>query len=169
MKNLILTGFMGTGKSTVGRILARRLGFRYADLDALIVERAGLSINDIFARYGEPHFRALETGVIRDISSHEGAVVSTGGGAVISPVNRELLHTAGVVVNLYATVEEICERLREDCERPLLREGRSRERVSAMMAEREPFYADADLRIDTTGKTVEDVVAVIIKFLGTKG
>ena len=169
MKNVILTGFMGTGKSTVGQILAQRLGFRYADLDALIVERAGLPINDIFARYGEPHFRALETETIRDVISHEGVVVSTGGGAVISAVNRELLHAAGAMINLYATVEEVCDRLRDDCERPLLKEGRSRERVSAMMAEREPFYADADLRIDTTGKTVEDVVAEIVKFLGMKG
>lgn len=169
MKNVILTGFMGTGKSTVGHILARRLGLRYADLDALIVDRAGLSINDIFARYGEPHFRALETEVIRGVVSHEGAVLSTGGGAVISPVNRELLHAAGVVINLYATVDEICERLRDDCERPLLKDGRPQERVSAMMAEREPFYADADLRIDTTGKTVEDVVAEIIEFLGIVG
>ena len=169
MRNVILTGFMGSGKSTVGQCLAKRLGSRYVDLDALIVSRAGASINDIFARNGEPYFRQLETEAIRSISACKGLVVSTGGGAVISPLNRELLHAAGVVVHLTASIEEIAARLASDTERPLLREGRSPERLAALLAEREPMYADADLRIDTTGKSVEDVVAEIACFLETKG
>ncbi|MBT1076588.1 shikimate kinase [Geobacter grbiciae] len=165
VRNVILTGFMGTGKSSVGRLLAHRLGFRYCDLDALIVEGEGVSINEIFARHGEPHFRALETEAVRSVSREERCVVSTGGGAVISPENRCLLREAGVVVNLTATVEEVCRRLREETDRPLLKDDRSGERIAAMMAEREQFYADAELRIDTTGKSVEDVVAEITGYL----
>lgn len=168
VRNVILTGFMGTGKSSVGRLLADRLGFRYRDLDALIVEEEGISINEIFARHGELRFRALETEAVRRMAQEERCVVSTGGGAVISPENRRLLREAGVVVNLTASVDEVCRRLREDTDRPLLKDDRSGERIAAMMAEREQFYADAELRIDTTGKSVEDVVAEIIGYLEGK-
>lgn len=169
MRNIILTGFMGTGKSSVGKLLAEQLGFSYLDLDALIVADAGITINEIFARHGEPHFRSLETDTVRRIGDEERCVVSTGGGAVVSAENRRLLRQAGWVINLAATVEEICLRLRDDTDRPLLRDDRSGGRVAAMMAEREPFYADADLRIDTTGKSVEDVVAEIVRFLEARG
>lgn len=169
MRNVVLTGFMGCGKSTVGRMLAQQLGRRYADLDALIVAREGATINDIFARQGESYFRQAETEAIQSIVAENGLVVSTGGGAVISPLNRELLHDAGVVVNLTADITTIAARLEGDMERPLLQEGRSAERLAVLLAEREAMYADADLRIDTTGKSVEDVVAEIVSFLETKG
>ncbi|AJE02905.1 shikimate kinase [Geobacter pickeringii] len=169
MRNVVLTGFMGCGKSTVGQMLAERLGCRYADLDALIVSREGASINNIFARHGESYFRQAETETIRGIVALNGLVVSTGGGAVISPLNRELLHAAGVVINLTADITTITARLESDTDRPLLREGRSAERLAALLAEREAMYADADLRIDTTGKSVEDVVAEVISFLEAKG
>lgn len=94
-RNVVLTGFMGTGKSTVGKLLARRLGYRFSDLDALIVERAGISINEIFERYGEQRFRELETEAIRSLGGVSGRVVATGGGAVIAPRNRVLLREAG--------------------------------------------------------------------------
>lgn len=168
MRNVVLTGFMGTGKSSVGRLLADRLGFSYRDLDALIVAEEGISINEIFARHGEPLFRALETEVVRRMAREERCVVSTGGGAVIATENRRLLRQAGVVVNLTASVDEVCRRLREETDRPLLKDDRSGERIAAMMAEREQFYADAELRIDTTGKSVEDVVAEIIRYLEGK-
>jgi shikimate kinase len=168
VRNVVLTGFMGTGKSSVGRLLADRLGFRYCDLDALIVAEEGMSINHIFARYGEPRFRAIETEAVRRMAHVERCVVSTGGGAVIAPENRRLLREAGVVVNLTASVDEVCRRLREETDRPLLKDDRSGERIAAMMEEREQFYADAELRIDTTGKSVEDVVAEIIGYLGGK-
>lgn len=165
MRNLILTGFMGTGKSTVGKILAERLVFRYCDLDAQIVAETGLTINEIFSRYGEEHFRSLETDRIRSLANSVGFVVSTGGGAVIAAINRRLLHEAGIVINLTASTGAILDRLRGECERPLFQRNRSPEALAAMLAEREPFYADADLRIDTTGKTVEDVVAEILRFI----
>lgn len=169
MRNIVLTGFMGTGKSSVGRLLAQRLGFRYCDLDARIVEEEGISINEIFSRHGESHFRALETLAVRRLAQEQQCVVSTGGGAVIAPENRRLLMEAGVVVNLTASVDEICRRLREETDRPLLRDNRSGEHIERMLAEREPYYAHAELRIDTTGKSVEDVVAEIIVYLKERG
>lgn len=169
MRNIVLTGFMGTGKSSVGRLLAQRLGFRFCDLDARIVEEQGISINEIFSRHGEPHFRALETAAVRRLAREQQNVISTGGGAVIAPENRQLLMETGVVVNLTASVEEICRRLREETDRPLLQENRSEERIERMLADREPYYAHAELRIDTTGKSVEDVVAEIIVYLEERG
>lgn len=164
-RNVVLTGFMGTGKSTVGKLLARRLGYRFSDLDALIVEQAGISINEIFERYGEQRFRELETEAIRSLGGVSGRVVATGGGAVIAPRNRVLLREAGLVVNLTASLEVILCRLNGDQERPLLKSNNTPEALAALMAARENAYADADLRIDTAGKSVEDVVTEIATFV----
>lgn len=164
-RNVILTGFMGTGKSTVGILLAKRLGYCFRDLDALIVERAGISINEIFERYGEPRFRELETEAIRSLRGVSRHVVATGGGAVIAPLNRSLLREAGLVVNLTASLEVILDRLKGDRQRPLLRSNNTPEALGALMAGRENAYADADLRIDTAGKSVEDVVTEIATFV----
>lgn len=168
MKNVILTGFMGSGKSTVGRIVARRLGYEFRDLDAVIIEEAGLTINDIFARHGEPHFRAVESCAVAKVAGQGGLVIATGGGAVINPENRRMFRSSGIIINLTASVETIIERLRDDSSRPLLN-GPDREgRISRLLMEREPFYADADIRIDTTGKKVEDVAAEILAYLKRK-
>ncbi len=164
-RNVVLTGFMGTGKSTVGKLLAKRLGYCFSDLDALIVGRAGISINEIFERYGEQRFRELETEAIRFLCGVSGRVVATGGGAVIAPRNRELLRKAGLVVNLTASLEVILCRLKGDRERPLLKSNNTPEALAALMAGREDAYADADLRIDTAGKSVEDVVTEIATFV----
>lgn len=165
MKNVFLTGFMGTGKSSVGKILAERLGCQFIDLDALIVAEAGMSIKEIFAAQGEPYFRALEADMVRRLVSEKGAVVSTGGGVVIDPENRRRMRAHGVVVNLTATAQAIRERLAADNERPLLQDDNSLEKIVSMLAEREPFYRDADIRIDTTGKGVDDIVSQILVWL----
>jgi len=165
MKNVFLTGFMGTGKSSVGKILAERLGCQFIDLDALIVAEAGMSIKEIFAAQGEPYFRALEADLVRRLVSEKGAVVSTGGGVVIDPENRRRMRENGVVVNLTATAQAIRERLAADNERPLLQNDNSLEKIASMLAEREPFYRDADIRIDTTGKDVDDIVLQILVWI----
>lgn len=165
MKNVFLTGFMGTGKSSVGKILAERLGCQFIDLDALIVAEAGISIKEIFAAQGESYFRALEADMVRRLVSEKGAVISTGGGVVIDPENRRWMREHGVVVNLTATAHAIRERLAADNERPLLQNDNSLEKIVSMLAEREPFYRDADIRIDTTGKGVEDIVLQILVWL----
>lgn len=169
VKNIILTGFMGTGKSSVGRLLAKRLGFRLVDLDAEIVRVAGCSINEIFAESGEEEFRRLESAQLDRLARGPRTVLSTGGGAVKNPDNRRLMHDAGAVINLTASVDAICARLVDDSARPLLRENRSPDFVARMLAEREQYYADADVRIDTSGKSVGEVVEEILVWLKRVG
>jgi len=165
LKNIFLTGFMGCGKTSVGRVLSERLGFEFIDLDQAIVNQAGMSVKEIFASKGEPAFRELESRVLAQLAERSCVVVSTGGGAVIATLNRELMRGSGSIVNLTATVEAIAARLTGDSERPLLQGDASSERIEAMLTGREEFYADADLRIDTTGKPVETVAAEIIDAL----
>lgn len=153
-----MTGFMGTGKSSVGVKLAQVLGYGYCDLDFSITKRAGKSVNEIFAEDGECRFRDLETELISEMTEIDRQVISTGGGAVIRKENRELLRSIGIVINLVASPEEVFLRIKSDASRPLLKNKMSVETIAEMLQEREPFYADADLRIDTVGKNVEDVV-----------
>jgi shikimate kinase len=163
--SIILTGSMGSGKTSVGKILAARLKFAFNDLDALIVEQAGKSINQLFADEGEETFRDRETAALSALVGRQAMVLSTGGGVVIRESNRRLLRAAGLVVNLTASVETLVKRLARANDRPLLCGERSlEERIKQIMTEREPFYAEADIRIDTTGKTLEDVAAVILEF-----
>ncbi|MEA5113509.1 MAG: shikimate kinase [Geobacteraceae bacterium] len=165
MTNIILTGFMGTGKSSVGKLLAKRLGYRFRDMDDMIVSRQNMSINEIFEKYGEIHFRTLEAEAIRSISEERGMVVSTGGGAVISKENRNMFRNIGLIVNLSASPEVILERLAQDDGRPLLSGSKDIATIDRLMKEREPFYSDADIRIDTTGKKLDDVAREILAFL----
>jgi shikimate kinase len=168
-ESIILTGPMGSGKTSVGRLLARRLGYQFQDLDALIVEQAGKNINRIFADDGEAAFRNRETALLSTLVGRCGMVLSTGGGVVIRETNRKLLHAAGLVVNLVATVDALVSRLAQANDRPLLKGGEALDvRIERIMTERAQFYADADIRIDTTGKTLEDVAAEILVFYAEK-
>ena len=149
----------------MGRELSGSLGYRFLDLDEAIVAEAGVSVKEIFASQGEPAFRRLESLVLQRIAADAAVVVSTGGGAVLSPANRAAMRDSGCIVNLTATVEAIATRLAGDSERPLLEGDASFERIQSMLETREPFYADADLRVDTTNKTVAAVAAEIINAL----
>ncbi len=168
MRNIILTGFMGTGKSSIGVELAKILGYRYCDLDSLISEQAGMTISQIFDNYGEEYFRDMESNVIERVATMKNLVISSGGGAVIREKNRELLRSSGVIVNLIASSEEIISRLSADTSRPLLKDNMSLEKIGMMLRAREPFYAESDIRIDTTGKKVEDVTREIVTYLKGK-
>ncbi|MDD2310704.1 MAG: shikimate kinase [Desulfuromonadaceae bacterium] len=160
---LILTGFMGSGKSTVGRIVAERLGCRFVDLDTEIVTAAGCSINDLFVRDGEDGFRKLESFQLEQVlTAGEASVIATGGGAVISAQNRALMRSRGVIINLKVTLQQLLSRLNGCSDRPLLAGGDAAKRAASLMDEREQYYADADIRIDTDGKSVEDVAAEIL-------
>ena len=165
MKNIFLTGFMGCGKTSVGRVLSERLGYRFVDLDEAIVREAGASVKEIFASRGEPVFRRLESEALQKVASCSGVVVSTGGGAVLAQPNRAIMRGAGSIVNLTASVEAIAARLSGDSERPLLEGDASLDRIRNMLETREQFYADADLRIDTSAKTVAAVAAEILELL----
>lgn len=164
-RSVILTGFMGSGKSSVGRVLARRMGLPLIDLDEVIVAAAGKTINAIFAEEGEPAFRALESVCLARVLESGGGVVATGGGAVVAEQNRELMRRYGVVINLTASLPRLLERLAGSGERPLYNGERPEERVQRLLEEREQFYAAADIRIDTDVKSVEDVAAEILRYL----
>jgi shikimate kinase len=168
MSNVILTGFMGTGKSTVGRILASRLGYSFVDTDNCIIEREGCSVTDIFAGKGETYFREVERDVLACVLKQDNQVISTGGGAVILSENRRTMRLSGFVVNLIATPDRILGRLGQEAARPLLHGAKNIEFIEKMLSEREQYYVDSDIRIDTSGKNVEDVVREILLFLETR-
>lgn len=162
---LILTGFMGSGKSSVGKVLARRLDCPFVDLDAEIVAAAGCSINEIFARAGEAAFRELESRCLTEVLRRGGAVIATGGGVVIAAGNRALMRSAGVVVNLGVSLAQVLDRLKGNSDRPLLAGDDAANRAKLLMEERQQFYLDSDIRIDTDGKSVEDVAAEILRYV----
>ena len=152
---IYLTGFMASGKSTVGPLLADRLGYRFVDLDWLVEAQTGRSVPDLFAE-GEAVFRAAEASALRETTGGEGLVVSTGGGTLIDPPNIHVARGAGPVVWLRTSVPVILDRVGGATGRPMLagRDGhplrgeRLRSRVTDLLAAREPFYAQADLVVD---------------------
>ncbi len=156
--NIILTGFMGTGKTTIGRALASRLGLRFLDTDAEIERRAGASVSEIFTRHGEGHFRDLERQLCRELVTQRGAVVATGGGMPLDPENRKLLNSAGIVVCLRCSADEILTRVCRNEKRPMI-EGEDRiQRVKALLREREAAYVSFAYHVDTTDSLVERAV-----------
>ncbi|MCC6763181.1 MAG: shikimate kinase [Deltaproteobacteria bacterium] len=163
---VVLMGFMGTGKSEVGRRLAQRLGRSFVDTDQSIEERAGKRIAAIFADEGEAAFRRLEREAVADAVGRGGAVIAVGGGAVIDPDNVRRLRDAGVLVHLTARPEIILRRVGAGVNRPLLR-GDPRTAVTRLLAERGPVYAAAaDVTIDTSERSAEQVVEEIQQALG---
>jgi shikimate kinase len=165
---IVLIGFMGTGKTTVGRLLAGRLGWRFVDLDRAIEEQAGVSIPEIFRTRGEPAFRQLEAEALeRALGEGDGkTVLATGGGAACREPNLTMMLTRGQVVGLAVTPEEALRRAGPASGRPMLDGPQDRlASATALLAEREPFYARAPVRIDTVGKTPERVVAEVLAAL----
>jgi shikimate kinase len=168
---VVLTGFMGTGKSTVGRLLAKRLGFGFLDLDELIEKEAGMPIKEIFSSHGEARFREFEAQAIERLASGElGAalVISTGGGAVVRERNRSLLRGFGVLVCLKASPEEILKRVGNRPERPLLFGPDREEKLHSLLSERHLAYMDCDLEVDTTGLRPEEVAGIIQAYLASQ-
>ena len=164
MKNLVLIGFMGTGKSAVGRAVAQRLGRPFIDLDERIETREGRAIAEIFRDQGEPYFRDVESSVIAEAAAQEGAVIATGGGAVLRPQNVERLKANGVLICLRADAETIAKRISRKPSRPLLAgEGDVRERIERLLSQRAPAYAVADVTIDSDDHPVDRVVEEVLR------
>lgn len=161
-KNIILVGFMGTGKSAVAAVLADKLGWSMVDTDERIVSEAGMSIPDIFERFGEPRFRELESEVLRRVTMQNRQVIATGGGAVLAEQNRRQMLENGLVVALVADPETIIQRVGADANRPLLK-GDARKRVYEMMEQRKDAYRFAPVTIDTTGKSIGQVADLILR------
>lgn len=166
-----LIGLPGSGKSTVGRQLARRLGVAFIDSDQVIEERMGCSIRAFFDREGEDRFRDLEQSVIDELTAaHSGAVLSTGGGAVLRPANRWCLHQRGSVVYLRSSPEEIFRRIRNDKTRPLLQVANPLEQLRHLYMQRDPLYRETAHYVIETGRpSVATLVNMITMQLELSG
>ncbi|MEE8167723.1 MAG: shikimate kinase [Candidatus Hydrothermarchaeales archaeon] len=163
MKNIVLTGFMGSGKSAVGKRLAQRLGTKVIDTDDLIEERACTSITSIFSEHGEKHFRELEKSVVKDVSQLDNRVIITGGGVVLDPENIENLKRNGVIVYLPVEPDVAYERVKRRTHRPLLQVEDPLKTIKELMEYRAQFYANNDYEIDTFKLTVDEVVENILR------
>ena len=160
LKNVVLTGFMGTGKSVVGRLLAARLGFEFVDTDELIESRHG-PIREIFAESGETAFRSAEREIAEALSGVGGHVIATGGRLMLDERNATLLGEGSRVFCLVASPDEIISRLGSSDERPLLAGADRVRRIVDLLAERQPLYERFE-QIDTDGKTPDEVVSTIV-------
>ncbi len=159
---------MGTGKTTAGRILARRLGYAFADVDEEIEREQGVSIPRIFSEMGEAYFRTLEREKINELSGRPGLVISAGGGAVIDERNIEAMRAGGVIVCLTAAPDAIVKRVGNSANRPLLNVPDPMSRIVELMGARERFYSKADFTIDTTAMTPRDVAEEIIRLTANR-
>ena len=168
--SVFIVGLMGVGKTTVGRLLAKKLGKRFVDSDHEIEARTGASIPWIFEIEGEPSFRRREAEVIRDLTAESGIVLATGGGAVLDATSREHLKSRGTVIFLRASVNSILHRTGRDKNRPLLQTADPRKRIEELVREREPLYLEvADIIIETGRPNVHAVVQNIFSKLGLAG
>jgi shikimate kinase len=146
-KNIILVGFMGTGKTVTGRVLAEQTGLELLDMDSIIEERAGRPISDIFATEGEAAFRAMERELAQELSQREGLIISTGGGIVLNPDNLADFEQNGLIVCLTASPETIFQRLENDTTRPLL-SGDKKGQIAGILEARQPLYDAIAHQID---------------------
>jgi shikimate kinase len=165
-EHVVLVGFMGAGKSTCGRLLARRLGRCFVETDEMIAAQEGCSVPEIFQRHGEEHFRRLEGEVLALLRMKSGEVIATGGGLPCREGRMEALRALGTVVWLAGDLGDLLARARRAGDRPML-QGRSPEDLEALYRARRPFYAQAHVTVDTSGLGPDQVVARILAALRT--
>lgn len=167
-KNIVLIGFMGTGKSTVGLKVAEKLKMEFVDMDREIEKITGMTISELFKRHGEVRFRSEEKLMAQKLSHRNNQVIATGGGIVLQEENVKALQENGILICLDADAADIFERVnRKRGTRPLLKKNLKVEDIEAMLKEREPFYACAHYRINTSGKELDFVVNEIVKQIKT--
>lgn len=155
--NLYLIGMMGAGKSTIGRLLAKRLGYGFLDTDAVIEQIAGCSISQIFAESGEAEFRKLESQVLGQVSAYRRMAIATGGGIVLDRMNWSYLRH-GLVIWLDVPAEQIYDRIKNSTTRPLLQDPNPQQKIQDLLNQRTPLYAQADVRITLTQEEPPDAV-----------
>ncbi len=165
MKNIVLTGFMGTGKTTIAKELAKRLHMKLVDIDEEIVSAWKMTINDIFKIHGEQHFRDIETTMIKKFSLEKNIIISTGGGAVLRDENMEALKGNGIVFCLNASAETILKRTGSSEDRPLLKVENPKEKINELLACRRPFYEKAGIMIETDGKSPLEIADEIMEIM----
>lgn len=168
MNNIYLVGFMGTGKTSVGKEVARRLKRQFADIDELIELKEKRAIGDIFAREGEGHFRCLEKCVLKEVSVQDHFVVACGGGIVTNEENIRLMKQTGTMVCLSASPEAILRRTRGASHRPLLNVADPVKRIEELLSSRQRFYAQADRMIDTTDISIKEAAQEIVSLVSAK-
>ncbi len=161
-RNIVLTGFMGTGKSTVGKLAADRLNLQFVDTDEAIESRMQQTVSDIFSIYGEQYFREKENEIIKEYACLGNQVIATGGGAVLNPDNMDNLRANGLIILLKARPEVIYRNVFRGNNRPLLKSQNPLERIKELLEERDSFYKNNDWEIDVSDIAVEEVVDRII-------
>lgn len=164
-RSIVLVGVMGVGKSSIGRRLAKHYQWPFLDADSEIEAAAGCSVSDIFAQYGERAFRDGEQKVIARILSGPRCILATGGGAVTHPQTRDLIKSQSISLWLYADLDVVVERTSRRNTRPLLRTGNPREILKKLLTERDPFYAEADLKVESKDQPIEETVQATIDAL----
>lgn len=162
IQNISLIGFMGTGKSTVGRLAAEQLKFDFLDTDALIEQRSGRKITEIFAQSGETAFRQLEAQLVAELATHSRTIISTGGGLPTNPANLVSLKSHSLVICLWASPERIYERVRDQSHRPLLHDPDPLGKIRSLLATRENFYKQADVLINSDLRSAREVAQQVI-------
>lgn len=166
MKHIFLTGFMGTGKTTISGSLKELLHMDVIDMDQAIEDMEQMPIREIFAQKGETYFRQCETGFLRKLKEKEGAIISCGGGVPLRNENVEAMKACGLVVLLTASPETIYERVKNSHNRPLLEQNKTPEYIRELLHKRDPYYKRAaDLEVTTDGKSAGQIAEEIKKFL----
>lgn len=160
--NLALVGFMGTGKSSTGRLLASLLRYKFVDTDECIERQTGRKITEIFATDGEPAFRQMESDVVSSLATQERCVIATGGGLVLHPPNLDSLKTHALVVCLWASPDAIWERVRNQNHRPLLQDPNPKDKIRRLLEARTPAYRQADVLITTERRSIREVASQIL-------
>ena len=160
--NLALIGFMGTGKTSVGRLVAEQLHFDYLDTDELIQSRAGRPIVEIFSTDGEAAFRKMESELVGELAARAKTVIATGGGLPMNPQNLASLKTHALVVCLWASPEKIWERVKNQTHRPLLHDANPQKKIRELLAAREPFYRQADVLLNTELRSIREVAQQVV-------
>jgi len=158
MKNIVLVGFMGTGKTVIAKALSGELERKYVSIDHLIEEREGRSISSIFAESGEEYFRKVEKEMVKEVSRRAGQVVDTGGGVVLDDENMENLKRSGIVICLWSDPRTIWERTKAHSHRPLLEVEDPLKRIEVLLEHRRPFYEKADFHVDTAKEDIPSAV-----------
>lgn len=167
MKNIYLIGFMGAGKSTVAKELVAAVGAKGVEMDQLIEDQQNMPITEIFERYGEKHFRDLETELLESLAKEENLVVSCGGGSVLRDENTVLMKENGCIVLLTAEPETIYERVKNSTNRPILNGNMNVEYIRSLMEKRRERYESvADIRVATDGKDIKTICAEILSLVG---
>ncbi len=169
MKNIVLTGIMGTGKTTVGRVLSKKLGLKFIDMDSEIEKQEGLKIKEIFEEYGEERFRDIESEMAIKAAKNKKVVISTGGGIVLRDENIDTLSENGIIVNLTAIPETIIERTIANDDRPLLNVENPLDKLNTLLEQREPLYKKADIIVDTNNRSPIMIAEEIIENIGRIG